>query len=169
MCGVAAPLVGVGPLTLSKASVAGAGDGARTGLASVTAALVQLISAFVWVVPFFFATLYSYDIKFTMYGHYGETLQALSQCSFAVADAVMVIVGLSMAVRAIGIRWDDAAQAAPFAVTAAAAFFLSSLTAGVAAGSLAWLLTAAGKEQRPTAARWAWCAISVALLVLVMW
>lgn len=169
VCGVAAPLVGVGPLGLSKASVAGAGDGARTGLASVSAALVQLVSAFVWVVPFFFATLYSYDIKFTMYGHYGETLQALSQCSFAVADAVMVIAGLSMAVRAMGIRWDDVVQAAPFAATAAAAFFLSSLAAGVAAGSLVWLLTAAGKEQRPTAARWGWCAVSVVLLALIMW
>lgn len=167
VCGVAAPLLGGMPLSLGKESYAGVRDGGRSGLTSVVAAIGYLISMFVWIVPFFFVTLYSYDIKFTMYGHYGATLQALTECSFAVANIVMVVAGLSMVARAMDMEWSDLQQAAPFIATVAVTFFSSSLAFGVTAGSLGYLLVSpSAKERRPTVANWVWGAFSLIFLIL---
>lgn len=138
--GIIASLVGVVPLSLGKESCAGAEDGGRSGLTSIAACAVLFVSMFVWVVPFFFSTAMSYDVAFTMYGHYGETLQAITECSFAVADAVMVIVGLSMAARSMEINWRDATQAVPFCACVVGTLFLSSLVCGAVVGTAAYLL-----------------------------
>ena len=137
---VVAALVGASPVAIGKESVAGAKDGARSGLSAVVASVVLLVSAFVWVIPTIFATVTSYGISFNMYGHYGATLQLLSQCSFSVADAVMMCVGLSMAARACAIDVSDVAEAAPFVVTVAATVLLTNIAAGAAAGTVAYVL-----------------------------
>lgn len=168
-CGVIAPMVGAVPLSVGQESWAGARDSGRTGLSSVAAAMVFLISSCFWIVPFLFATLFSYDIRFSMYGHYGVVLQVLIECSFAVVDAIMVIVGISMAMRTL--HWEpmDETQAVAFAATVAGSFFLSSLVAGTAIGFISWLLMASAdkKEDRPAVMHWVLGVVCTVLLFLI--
>lgn len=165
--GIVAPLIGGVPLSLGKESCAGAKDGGRSGLTSVTASVVFLISMFVWAVPFLFSTVISYDIAFTMYGHYGETLQALTECSFAVANAVMVITGLAMAVQSMDVDWHDALQSVPLLTCAAGTLFLSSLVYGIALGTASYLLLALqSRETRPSLLNWLWGIVSIGTLIL---
>lgn len=145
---VVAPLLGVTPITLAPACAAGRRDGARSGLASVVAAIGFLVSAFVWIVPFIFCTTTSYDIVFNMYGHYGKVLQLLTDSSFIVADAVMALVGLLMIHRALRHDWTYPRHAAPMLTMVVAAFFLNSLACGMAAGMLAHLLTNVFDRER---------------------
>lgn len=163
--GVVAPLMGGVSLSIGKASVAGAKDGGRTGLAAVVASIVCLLSAFFWIVPFLFGTIFSYDIRFSMYGHYGAVLDILRRCSFAVADMVMVIVGVSMVAKSI--QGADKSSASVFSVTVAASFFLSNLAGGAAAGILAWVLTSA-KEEKKDSGGWLGCLLVTALSVLLL-
>lgn len=138
---VVSAVIAAPPVAIGSESVAGAKDKARSGLSSVVAAIVYAISAVVWVVPFLFATMTSYTISFSMYGHYGNVLQLLTMTSFSVADAVMMIVGLSMVVEAFAtIDIKDATQSAPFITTVAATLLLTNLAAGVAAGTIAYVL-----------------------------
>lgn len=137
---VVAPVVGAGPVAIGKESIAGVKDHAKSGLASVIAAIVMLISAFVWVVPLLLATMTSYDIVFNMYGHYGKVLQYLTECSFSVADIVMVMVGVGMAVHSFALDWNDLSQSAPFLTTVMAALLTSNLAVGAAAGVVAFVL-----------------------------
>lgn len=141
MMNVFSPLLGMTPVAIASVSAAGRRDGARSGLASVVAAIGFLVSAFVWLVPFLFCTTTSYDIVFNMYGHYGKVLQLLTDSSFIVADAVMALVGLLMIHGALCHDWTNTRHAAPMLATVAAAFFLNSLACGMAAGMLAHLLT----------------------------
>lgn len=142
---VVAPIVGAGPVAIGKESIAGTKDHAKSGLASVVAAIVMLISAFVWVVPFLLATMTSYDIVFNMYGHYGKVLQYLTECSFSVADIVMVMVGVGMAVHSFALDWNDLNQSAPFLTTVMAALLTSNLAVGAAAGVVAFVLVSMSK------------------------
>lgn len=166
LCGVASPLLGGIPLSLSKTSVAGARDGAKTGVSAMVAGAVCLLSAFFWIVPFLFGTVFSYDIRFAMYGHYGAVLDILRKCAFSMADGVMVIVGISMVARSF--EACDTAQKAVSAVTVAAAFFLSSLVGGAAVGILAWLLLELGEKKKISASRWITCAAAAAVLVMIL-
>lgn len=134
---VVASFVGATPIALGKESVAGAKDGARSGLTSVVASLVFLLSAFVWVVPAIFATITSYSITFNMYGHYGKVLQLLSQTSFTVADIVMAMVGLSMVAKTLEVERKGVAQTLPFAVTIGLTVLTTNIGIGVAAGCVA--------------------------------
>lgn len=137
---VAAGIVGASPVALGKESVAGAKDRARSGLSAVVAAVVFAISAVVWIVPALFSTIVSYSIAFNMYGHYGYTMQLLTQSSFAVADAVMMVVGLSMMVRSFTIDVRDPSESVPFMATVAFTLLFTNLAAGVAAGTVAHVL-----------------------------
>lgn len=142
---IVAPIVGAGPIAIGKESVAGTRDHAKSGLASVVAAVVMLISAFVWVVPFLLATVTSYGVTFNMYGHYGTVLQYLTECSFSVADIVMVLVGLGMAVHSTGLDWSDLNQSVPFVATVAGTLLTSNLAVGAAAGVMAFVLVSMSK------------------------
>jgi adenine/guanine/hypoxanthine permease len=179
---VVSAVLGASPVAVGKESVAGARDRARSGLAAVVAAVVFAVSAVVWVVPTLCATITSYSISFNLYGHYGYCMQLLAQTSFSVADAVMVIVGLGMAMRAVTIDVRDAAQVAPFAATVAGAVLTTNLAVGVAAGVVAHVLANVAAPRRkkgqpksslvervggvPTLVL---AAVSVVLLVLVAW
>lgn len=142
---VVAPIVGAGPIAIGKESLAGTHDRAKSGLASVVAAIVMLISAFVWVVPFLLATVTSYGVTFNMYGHYGTVLQYLTECSFSVADIIMVLVGIGMAVHSAGLDWKDLNQSVPFLATVAGTLLTSNLAVGAAAGVVAFVLVSLSK------------------------
>lgn len=167
-CGIAAPLVGGVAPSIGEESVAGVRDGGRSGLTSVAASVVYLISMFVWIVPFLFVTLFSYDIKFTMYGHYGETLQAMTECSFAVADIVMAMTGALMIKRTISGEWSHALETIPFLATVILAFFFSNPLYGVAAGSVVYLLVTLTEKEKIRTGQWIWGVCSVLILFLAM-
>ena len=137
---VAAAALGVAPIAIGKESVAGTRDKGRSGLASIVAGVIMLVSAFVWVVPALFCTITSYTVQFNMYGHYGKVLQLLTMCSFAVVDAVMMVCGLLMAGRAIEKGLSGTVERAPFVATVAGTFLLSNLALGVGCGMVAHVL-----------------------------
>lgn len=172
---IAAPLIGTTPVTIGKASVAAGKDGAKSGLASVVASAGFFVSIFVWIIPFLFATAFSYNITFNLYGHYGTVMQLMSETGFVVADAMMAIIGVSMAASCMEKGWDSFSDAASFAVTVAGTFFLSNLAAGAALGTAAYtlvILTEKKKEGRKCSLlervgipQLVWCGVSVILLV----
>ncbi len=137
---IVSSLAGVTPMAISISSVGARRDGARSGLSSVVASLGMLVSAFIWIVPFFFATTTSYDLEFNLYGHYGVVLQMLTDCSFIVADAVMAILGLHMVMTSVQGGFDRADDRIVFAATVLAALATSSIAIGAAIGIIAHLL-----------------------------
>ena len=103
-----------------------------------------------------------------MCGHYGVCLQLMSQCSFAVADCVMTIVGGSMLIQSV--RNCHANQAVPFAVTVAATFFSSNLAFGAALGTLScilYALFAAKSEGMEKVKKSSWILATAMLVMLV--
>ncbi len=145
---VVAGLLGAAPLAIGKESVVGTRDRGRSGLASVIAGLIMLVSAFVWIVPGLFCTITSYTVQANMYGHYGKVMQLLTMCSFSVADIVMVICGLMMFGRAVEKGVQGSVERAPFVATIAGTFLLSNLACGVACGMIAHVLVNAAPKAR---------------------
>ena len=137
---ILAPLLGMPAQSISPLSFAGKKDGARSGLASTVAALGFLASAFVWLVPFFCATTTSYDVQFNLYGHYGVVLAMLTDNSFIVADAVMVLAGLYMAFTAEKPDFSLSRETIPYAAAIIVSLMLTNPAAGLAAGIMANLL-----------------------------
>lgn len=178
LANVGAALIGTTPVVIGKSSVAGSKDGAKSGLSSVVASIGFLISIFVWVIPFLFATSFSYQISFNQYGHYGTVMQLMCETGFVVADIVMVLIGLSMAASCMDLDWKNVTESAPFGMTVAGTFLLSNLAAGAALGTVVYVLTAllakkAEGEKRSLPERigvlqLGWCVVSAALLVLMV-
>ena len=175
---IAAPLIGTTPVSIGKESVAAGKDGAKSGLASVVASIGFLVSIFVWIVPFIFATSFSYDISFNLYGHYGTVMQLMAETGFVVADIVMVLVGVSMIAGSMYPELKKFTETAPFMTTVAGTFLLSNLAAGAALGTVCYVITALAekKEEGDTRSllcrigipQLVWCAVSVILLMLMV-
>ena len=144
------PLFGQTGMCVSPVSVSAARDGAKSGIAAVVAAIFYAVSAFVWIVPFLFATTTSYDIQFNQYGHYGVVLAMLTDNSFLVADAVMVLTGLYMAVTSLRGKLDfgDSAKVIPFVATVLFTIVLTNPVLGICAGILAHLFVSIFDRQR---------------------
>lgn len=98
--GVVSALFGTTPVSLGKESVAGADDNAKSGIASIVAAIGLLISAFVWIIPGVMATFVNLNIAFANgeYGHYDMgSLQMTLYCTFGVALGVIAYAVLKLA------------------------------------------------------------------------
>ena len=137
---IAAPLFGGSPVSIGQESCAGAGDNAKSGLASVATSVGFFLSMFVWIIPAVFVTATSSQIQMNLYGHHGKVLQLLTECSFGIADAVMVIVGLSMVKHSMDIDWKNSSSSVSLVATIAGTFFLSNVAYGVALGCVAYTL-----------------------------
>ncbi len=150
---VLAPVLGASPVTIAPESYAGSEDRGRSGLSSVVCAIGFLVNAFVWVVPFFFATVTSYDVTFNMVGHYGFVMQLFTHTGFAVADVVMMLVGLNMALRSLGagMDWRRFSDAAAFLATVAGTFFASNIAVGVSVGTIGYLLAELSRKKAAVA------------------
>lgn len=135
---VIAPLFNGSPVEIGTESVAGAEDNAKSGIASVVAAIGFAVSMFVWIIPAIFVTYTSPEIQMNLYGHYGKVLQLLTECSFAFADTVMCLVGLSMVKNSLDIDWKDYKVFVPWIATIAGTFFLSNVAWGLALGVAAY-------------------------------
>ncbi len=147
-CGLtnlAAPVLGQPPVAISPVSVSGKRDGAKSGIAAITAAIGFLLNAFVWIVPFLFATTTSYDIQFNQYGHYGVVLAMLTENSFLVADAILVLTGLVMAA---GFIRNPEQDMVPFLATVAATLALSNPAMGMSVGIIAHVLVNVFRRER---------------------
>ena len=162
-----APIIGVSALSVTPLNTAARRDGARSGLAAITASLGFLISAFVWLIPFVFSTTSSYEIQFNLYGHYGTSMQLFTESGFIVADGVMAVAGLIMIASACREGLGDLKTAAPFLATVAAAFFLSSLALGAAIGIIAHTLVNIADRQR-TLTQGNLCAAAVSIGPIVL-
>lgn len=144
---MAAPMFGCGPLLVGEASVAGTEDGAKSGLSAMVAAIGFGISAVVMIIPALFATSYTYELEFNMYGHYGKVFEYFCRCGFAVADMVMVFVGLHMATRSLNIDWTNSVYTASFFATVMGTIFTSSIAVGTAMGVLVCVLMEATRKK----------------------
>jgi len=138
---IVAPMYGCGPLMIGEASAAGTKDGAKSGLSSVVAAIGFGISTVIMVIPFFFATSYTYELEFNMYGHYGKVFEYFCRCGFAVADIVMVITGLHMAYSSLSAERKGFADTVALFATVIGTIFTGSLAVGVSVGVILYVLT----------------------------
>ena len=171
-CGISnliAPALGQ-PLTgISCTSAAAKRDGAKSGIAAIVAALGFLASAFIWIFPFIFATTTSYDIQFNMYGHYGVVLALLTDNSFLVVDAVMVLTGLIMAADSFRQDWQSGSGIVPMITVIAVTLALSNPALGLAAGCIAHLLVSAfDRERSLTIGNILAAVVSVGLIVVTI-
>lgn len=132
-----APFFGVSPIAFTPESCANSEEGSKSGISTLVASIGMLISSFIWIIPALFATTYSTAVQMNVYGHYGKTLQLISECSFTLADIVMVVVGLSMIKNSLGIE-KDFKSFVPFIATIAGTVLLNNIAFGVGIGCIAY-------------------------------
>lgn len=131
-------IFGALPVTVSKASDAGAHDGGKSGLTSVVTSLGFLLSMFTWVCFALFAT-YTYTVS--DYGHAtSNSFAEYAKAIFAINDAALIVLGLFSlkGIGAIDVKKLD--ELIPFALTALVTAFASNIVYGVAAGTIAYAL-----------------------------
>jgi AGZA family xanthine/uracil permease-like MFS transporter len=123
-------------------SAAGVGEGARTGLASVFTGLL-------FVIALFFTPLYS-------------------MVPSAAATPALVAVGFLLMTQVKGIPWDDWAIAIPCFLTMVLMPFTYSITNGIGAGFIAFVLlrTIQGRWREPHALLWAIAVLFAAYFAL---
>ncbi|WP_181767556.1 NCS2 family permease [Streptomyces albidus (ex Kaewkla and Franco 2022)] len=128
--GVAGGIAGASGQTVFVESTAGVGDGARTGLASVVTGLG-----------------FSLCLFFTPLAQVIPT---------QVAAAALVVIGSMMMTNARHIDWSDPATTVPVFLTTVLMPFTYSITAGIAAGSISYVLikAAQGRWREPGALMW---------------
>lgn len=141
---VFAAILGVPPVSISKESIASTKDGAKSGISSIVAAIVIGVSAFVWVIPFLFATYTATgNIAVTsMYGQIGSgTLEATANAAFCVADMIMAIVGVMMVSSTLA-RFDfsSALDGTTFVVVILVTLFTSNIAYGALCGVIIYCL-----------------------------
>jgi adenine/guanine/hypoxanthine permease len=132
--GAAAVAGGVGSVSSNTAfieSAAGVGEGARTGLASVFTGLF-------FVIALFFTPLYS-------------------MVPSAAATPALVAVGFLLMTQVKNIPWDDWAIAIPAFLTMVLMPFTYSITNGIGAGFIAYVVlrTVQGRWREPHLLLWA--------------
>lgn len=146
---VLASVLGTSPVAVGAQSFVGAEDNAKSGLASVVAAIGFFISMFVWIIPAVFLTSASSAIEMNLYGHYGKVLQLLTECGFGIADGVMAVAGISMTAYGLkNVEWNNGREVAVVLATVAATFFFGNIAYGVAVGIiLNTIIAAVSKPQ----------------------
>lgn len=135
---VIAPIFGAMPVTIGKQSAVAAHDGGRTGLSSVVTSIGFIIVMFTWAL---FALMATYTATVSEYGHatsnsYAEYAQAV----FAIADGVMIFVGIMMMKGMGGIDGGKLDEIIPFAATVAGIALTQNIVYGVAAGVILWVI-----------------------------
>ncbi len=113
-------------------------DGGRTGLSSVVASIGFIAAMFTWA---FFALMATYTATVSDYGHatsnsYAEYALAV----FAIADGVMLFVGIMMMKGMGGIDAGRLDEIIPFAATVAGIALTQNIVYGVAAGMILWVV-----------------------------
>lgn len=160
---VAAPVLGAAPTSIGTQSAVAANDKAKTGLASLSAAVGYLIALFSWVFIMLFATgtngvgmwIEDTEVK----------LAAYVQDTFVFADLIMVLVGAGMLKGIRNVRTDLLTEWVPFAATVLVTAFLGNIALGVALGCVTYLICkAAGKKRKELTG--SSIALGVAMLII---
>ena len=140
--GVVGGVAGASGQTVFVESTAGVGDGARTGLASVVTGLA-----------------------FTLCLFFTPLAQVIPT---QVAAAALVVIGSMMMSNARHIDWNDPATAIPVFLTTVLMPFTYSITAGIAAGSISYVLIKAvqGKWREPGWLMWGLAAVFLCYFAL---
>jgi adenine/guanine/hypoxanthine permease len=128
--GMAGGVTGASGQTVFVESTAGVGDGARTGFASVITGLA-----------------------FTLCLFFTPLAQVIPT---QVAAAALVVIGSMMMTNARHIDWNDPATSVPVFLTTVLMPFTYSITAGIAAGVIAYVLIRAvqGRQREPGWLMW---------------
>lgn len=139
---VVAPLLGTGGVVASELSVGASEDRAKSGFASIVASIILLISLFVMAFPAVFATDYyavgsMNEFNYFAYGN-GGFVYLVREVSFAIADVVMVCVGVSMFLGVLKLK--GLREIVPAVLMAIVAALTLNVVAAVAVGLLAYLL-----------------------------
>ncbi|MFJ9418905.1 NCS2 family permease [Streptomyces sp. NPDC101227] len=140
--GIVGGLAGASGQTVFVESTAGVGDGARTGFASVITGLGFALCLF-----------------FTPLAQVIPT---------QVAAAALVVIGSMMLTNAKHINWDDPATSIPVFLTTVLMPFTYSITAGIAAGCIAYVAIKAvqGKWREPGWLMWVLSVVFLAYFAL---
>lgn len=141
--GVVSAVFGTTPVALGKQAVAGSDDNAKSGISSIVVAVGLLVSMFVWIVPALMATYVNLDIAFANgeYGHYDMgSLQMTLYCTFGVADAVMIAMGIKMMKSLGDLDYKNTMEWVPAIVTLVSAVLTVNLAYGVAFGVVAYCI-----------------------------
>lgn len=136
---VASPVFSSSPTSYGVESLLAKEEGAVSGLSSVAASLVMFLSMFVWIIPAIFATYTSPNAQMNLYGHYGETLYILTECSFSFADIIMALVGFALFFKNLDIDYKKSEEVIPFGVTIILSFLTGNLALGAGIGILSYV------------------------------
>ena len=138
--GVLAPIVGIPMSNVSRVSALGEEDEAKTGLSSIVASLIVLVSMFTWVLFIIFATWTDFAVEW-YYGHYGQCMNYYATAKFALAFAVMFICGVFMIVKAFKqFNEEDKNCIVPIVVTIVSGLISSNIVIGLSFGVIAYFL-----------------------------
>lgn len=141
---VIAPFFGVGGVTLSKSSLVGIKDNAKSGIASIVASIGFLISMFIMIFPALLATK-TYIVgsmnewNYYTYGN-GGFIYLTSSLAFGIADVVMAIVGFSMFKNIKKVDFKDSKEYIPAIITILVSFIFTNLLLGVVLGTISYFL-----------------------------
>ena len=156
---VAAPLLGSAPVGIGAQSAVETEDGAKTGLASLTAGIGFAIALCSWV---FFALSATTTNGVGMWINDTETkLAAYVKDGFQFADLILVFAGAAMLKAMRKVDASKVEELAPFAITVAGTAFAGNIVAGIALGSLAYVLIALIRDRKSLK-------VSMAILAVVL-
>lgn len=166
---VAAPLFGVAGVAPGVSSVAAVKDNAKSGIASIVACIGFVISLFVMAFPALFATV-TYGVpsmntwNYFAYGN-GGIVYLIQDVVFTVVDAMLICVGISMTAALKDLEWKNITQSIPAVITLVVSVLTANLLAGVACGTVLYLILSLGKDRKPLSVP---MAIAAVLMVLTM-
>lgn len=168
---VVAPLLGCGGVLTDELGVGAAQDRGRSGLASVVAAVVLLVSLFVMIFPGLLATEVYPVTSMNQWNYfaYGGSgfVYVIRAVALGVADVVMACIGVSMA---LGLRrLSGARELVPAVVMAVCGVLTLNVVVGVAAGLLVYLLMSIpARSKDPSALTVPMVVLEALLLVAVV-
>lgn len=140
---VASPIFSMSPSSYSMESLVAKEEGAVSGIAAISGSLVFFISMFIWFVPFLLATATSSNIQMNQYGHYGEVLYYLTECSFTYADIIMAVLGFVLVFKNLDIDYKNYKEVVPFAITIVLSLLTTNIAIGAGLGILSQVLISA--------------------------
>lgn len=135
---VIAPFLGVGAVSFGLPSLAAAKDRGKSGIVSIVACIGYVISLFIMVFPVLFATT-TYAVgsmnqwNYFAYGN-GGFVYLMQEAAFAIADVVMVCVGVSTLANLKKWDWKSIVEWIPALSCTAVAVLFTNVVLGVATG-----------------------------------
>lgn len=135
------PFLGVGGTVLAGPV---ADKGGKSGLSSIFAAIISVISLFVMVFPALFATM-TYAVtsmnqwNYFAYGN-GGFVYLVQNVAFSVADIVVVCAGIAMVFSLKTLNWKQVGEWLPALLTVIASAITCNIAAGASVGMVLYII-----------------------------